>query len=124
MKKIKVKLNMNIIRDNLKENDFITVNYFIEYLFEDIRGIRPKITENSNNVYDLVDSIFLFLKKINFFYLIFYEKYFKEINKFMSSILKKRKENNFVNNKINNIITSRINIKTEKRIKKKIYIMK
>ena len=115
---------MNIIRDNLKENDFITVNYFIEYLFEDIRGIRPKITENSNNVYDLVDSIFLFLKKINFFYLIFYEKYFKEINKFMSSILKKRKENNFVNNKINNIITSRINIKTEKRIKKKIYIMK
>ena len=54
MKKIKVKLNMNIIRDNLKEDDFITVNYFIEYLFEDIRGIRPKITENSNNVYALV----------------------------------------------------------------------
>ena len=92
MKKIKVKLNMNIIRDNLKEDDFITVNYFIEYLFEDIRGIRPKITENSNNVYDLVDSIFLFLKKINFFYLIFYEKYFKEINKFMFNSKKEKRK--------------------------------
>ena len=92
MKKIKVKLNMNIIRDNLKENDFITVNYFIEYWFEDIRGIRPKITENSNNVYDLVDSIFLFLKKINFFYLIFYEKYFKEINKFMFNSKKEKRK--------------------------------
>ena len=45
---------MNTTRDNSKEDDFITVNYFIEYLFEDIRGIRPKITENSNNVYALV----------------------------------------------------------------------
>ena len=94
MKKIKVKLNMNIIRDNLKEDDFITVNYFIEYLFEDIRGKSENHREFKQCLCPgcLRNSIFLFLKKINFFYLIFYEKYFKEINKFMFNSKKEKRK--------------------------------